>query len=67
MQQAEKPSLQFEPQRDADVDVRKSEIGAILAMTRTARQDALDLDLKFEAYLLDMACIALSEQMQKIR
>ncbi|NNE20968.1 MAG: hypothetical protein HKN11_00010, partial [Rhizobiales bacterium] len=67
MQQAEKPSLQSEPQPDADVAKRKSEIGAILAMTRTAREDALDLDLSFEAYLLDMACIALSEQMQKLR
>lgn len=67
MQQAEKPSLQIEPQRDADVMTRESRICAVLAMTRAARQDALDLDLKFEAYLLDMACIALSEQVQKIR
>ena len=65
MQQVEKPNLEYVPQRDVDVDVPKSEIRAILAMTRTARQDALALDLKFEAYLLDMACIALSEQLQK--
>mgnify|MGYP001815375258 CR=1 FL=1 len=67
MQQAEKPSLEYVPQRDVDGAECESEIHAILAMTRTARQDALDLNLKFEAYLLEMACIALSEQVQKLR
>lgn len=41
------------------------EIGAILAMTKTAKDDARELGLSFEAYLLDMAVIALSERLQQ--
>ena len=55
-------SLKIEP---ADPLDRLTEIGAILGMTQTARDNALRLDLKFEAYLLDMAAIALSEQLGK--
>ncbi len=44
---------------------RSAEIRAILAMSRTARDDAAKLGLKFEAYLLDMAVVALSEQLQR--
>jgi len=40
---------------------RLAQIRAIAALTKTARDDALELDLKFEAYLLDMAVVALSE------
>ena len=48
-----------------DVVSRASKIRAIVALTKSAREDTLRLDLKFEAYLLDMAVIALSEQSQK--
>ena len=48
-----------------DPVTRTSKIRIIEAMAKTARDDALELDLKFEAYLLDMAMIALSEQSQK--
>ncbi len=49
---------------DTDVS-RASEIRAIARLAKSARADALRLGLKFEAYLLDMAVIALSEQSQK--
>lgn len=44
---------------------RIAEIKAICEMVRTARDDAIGLDLKFEAYLLDMAVLALSENLKK--
>ncbi len=44
---------------------RTTDIKAISALAKTARDDALKIGLKFEAYLLDMAFIALSEQSQK--
>lgn len=47
--------------KDGVAEERLDEIRAILAMTRTSRDNALDLGLKFEAYLLDMACVALAE------
>lgn len=44
---------------------RAAEIGSILAMTNYAKEDAIRLDLNFEAYLLDAAAIALKEQLEK--
>lgn len=53
---AEKPQVvEFCP------DDRDARLRTIIAMARTARDDAVELDLEFEAYLLDMAVIALSE------
>ena len=43
----------------------QSDIQAILGLTRLARDDVAKLGLKFEAYLLDMAVTALSEQLTK--
>ena len=48
-----------------DPSDRLTRMRAIIAMTRTAREDALELGLKFEAYLLNMSLIALSEQLLK--
>ncbi len=48
-----------------DLSDRLTQMRAIISMTRTAREDALELDLKFEAYLLNMSLIALSEQLLK--
>ncbi len=48
-----------------DPESRCSKIRAVVAIAKSARDDATQLDLKFEAYLLDMAVIALSEQLQK--
>ena len=44
---------------------RVAEIKAITAMAKTARDDTDGLGLKFEAYLLDMAVSALSENLKK--
>ena len=49
----------------SEINGRHEEISALLAMTRAARDDAARLGLKFEAYLLDMAALALFEQWQK--
>ncbi len=46
-------------------DDRMSDLRAILELTSTARDNAVRLGLKFEAYLLDMSSVALSEQLQK--
>ena len=46
---------------DQHAQNRLAKIRAIEASTEKARQDALELDLKFEAYLLEMAALALSE------
>jgi len=46
---------------DQHAQNRLARIRAIAALTKTARDDALELDLKFEAYLLEMAALALSE------
>ena len=54
-----KPNLERVP-KDSKTK-RDAEIKAITAMARTARDDALNHGLKFEAYLLDMAVHALSE------
>ena len=43
---------------------RQADIRGIIEIVKAARNDAIELDLKFEAYLLDMAAIALSEQLQ---
>ena len=48
-----------------DFDIRKANIQLLSRMTTTARDDALGLDLKFEAYLLDMALIAINEHLEK--
>ncbi len=44
---------------------RVAEIKAMYAMVRTARDDAIRLELKFEAYLLEIAMLALSENLKK--
>lgn len=44
---------------------RLNEIGAILAITKTAKNGARELGLNFEVYLLDMSVIALSERLDK--
>ena len=46
---------------DLNAQSRLARIRALSALTKAARDDALELGLKFEAYLLDMAVIALSE------
>ena len=46
-------------------NTREARVRALAIMTRAARDDALGLNLKFEAYLLDMAFIALSEHLEK--
>ena len=46
---------------------RKEQIEDILLRVRLAKSDAQELDLKFEAYLLDMATMALSERLQSCR
>lgn len=43
---------------------RDAEIQATTAMVRTARDNAVGLGLKFEAYLLDMAVSALTENLK---
>jgi len=58
-----KPNLTMVSERDATR--RLTKIKAITAMARTARDDAVELELKFEAYLLDMAVLALSENLKK--
>ena len=45
-------------------DARRERIESILESVRLAKHDAQQLELKFEAYLLEMATMALSEQLQ---
>ncbi|MEM1201357.1 MAG: hypothetical protein AAGI06_18800 [Pseudomonadota bacterium] len=44
---------------------RGEQIEDLLLRAQTAKADADQLGLKFEAYLLDMAVMALSERVQK--
>jgi len=58
-----KPNLERVPE-DCKTK-RDAKIKATTAMAITARDDAVKLGLKFEAYLLDMAVSALSENLNK--
>lgn len=44
---------------------RVVDIKAIYAMLRTARDDTIRLELKFEAYLIEIAMLALLENHEK--
>ncbi len=44
--------------------VRQQEIGQVLDTAKSARDEAQQLGLKFEAYLLDLAVHALSDRVQ---
>lgn len=46
-------------------DARREQIESLLEQVRLARNDAQQMNLKFEAYLLEMATMALSEQLQR--
>lgn len=46
---------------DSQDQDRLARIRKIEALTMAARDDALELNLEFEAYLLEMAALALSE------
>ena len=42
---------------------RQAEISAILQVVRRMRDDTAELELSFEAYLLDMAVLALNDHL----
>ncbi len=46
-------------------DQRKQRIEEMLERVRSARDDAQFMELKFEAYLLEMATMALTEQLRR--
>ena len=46
-------------------DDRRERIESMLKRVRMARDDAQRMELTFEAYLLEMATMALSEQLQR--
>ena len=46
-------------------DKRRERIEGMLTRVRMARDDAQKMDLAFEAYLLEMASMALNEQLLK--
>ena len=48
-----------------ECDLQKARIRTITALAKSARDDALRIGLKFEAYLLDTAVISLREQLEK--
>lgn len=50
---------------NGDSNGRAEQIEELLMRTRLAKADADQLGLKFEAYLLDMAVMALSERVAK--
>ena len=53
--------------RSKKLDTRGAKIEALVKLVKHARDDVNDLDLKFEAYLLDMAVLALKEQIISIK
>lgn len=49
---------------NAQSNSRLAELEAIVELTKTAKERALEMDLTFEAYLLHTALVALLEQLE---